>query len=73
MTDQELLTNCLSLLLGAMVTTSHLISATIIALTEVHGGEGRWPDSPSMQAMIKEALRLAVAGDSFHAPGPSRH
>jgi cytochrome P450 len=57
MTDHELLANCLSLLLGAVVTTSHVISATIIALTEVHGGEGRWPDSPSMQAMIEEALR----------------
>jgi cytochrome P450 len=57
MTDEELLANCLSLLLGAVVTTSHVISATIIALTEVHGGEGRWPDSPSTQAMIEEALR----------------
>ena len=57
MTDHELLANCLSLLLGAVVTTSHVISATIIALTEVHGGEGRWPDDPSMSAMIEEALR----------------
>jgi cytochrome P450 len=57
MTDHELLANCLSLLLGAVVTTSHVISATIIALTETHAGEGRWPDSPSMPAMIEEALR----------------
>ncbi len=57
MTDHELLANCLSLLLGAVVTTSHVISATMIALTESHGGEGRWPDSSSMQAMIEEALR----------------
>jgi cytochrome P450 len=57
MTDDELLANCLSLLLGAVVTTSHVISATIIALTKVHGGEGHWPDSPSMQVMIEEALR----------------
>jgi cytochrome P450 len=57
MTDHELLANCLSLLLGAVVTTSHVISATIIALAEARGGEGRWPDSPSMQSMIEEALR----------------
>ena len=57
MTDHELLANCLSLLLGAVVTTSHVISATIIALTELHGGEGHWPQSPSMQAMVEEALR----------------
>jgi cytochrome P450 len=57
MTDDELLANCLSLLLGAVVTTSHVISAMIIALTETRGGEGCWPDSPSTQAMIEEALR----------------
>jgi cytochrome P450 len=57
MTDEELLANCLSLLLGAVVTTSHVISATIIALTETHGGEGRWPGSPSTQVMVEEALR----------------
>lgn len=57
MTDLELLANCLSLLLGAVVTTSHVITATIIALTEARGGEGHWPDSPSMQATIEEALR----------------
>ncbi len=57
MTDHELLANCLSLLLGAVVTTSHVISHTIIALTEIHGGEGHWPAGPSMPAMIEEALR----------------
>jgi len=56
MTDHELLANCLSLLLGAVVTTSHVITATIIALAEAHGGEGHWPDNPSMRAMIEEAL-----------------
>lgn len=57
MTDDELLANCLSLLLGAVVTTSHVISATMVALTELNGGEGHWPDGPSMESMIEEALR----------------
>jgi cytochrome P450 len=57
MTDHELLANCLSLLLGAVVTTSHVISATIIGLTEAHGGEGRWPGRPSMRPLVEEALR----------------
>lgn len=57
MTDYELLANCLSLLLGAVVTTSHVISATIIALAETRGGEGRWPGAASLEAMIEEALR----------------
>lgn len=57
MTDQELLSNCLSLLLGAVVTTSHVINATFIALIEQHGGEGRWPDVMPMQTAVEEALR----------------
>ncbi|MFI0479426.1 cytochrome P450 [Actinomadura sp. 9N215] len=59
MTDQELLSNCLSLLLGAVVTTSHVINATIIALTEQHGGEGYWPDAMPTPAAVEEALRWA--------------
>lgn len=57
MTDAELLSNCLSVLLGAVVTTSHVINATIIALTELRDGEGRWPDSMASQPAVEEALR----------------
>jgi cytochrome P450 len=57
LTEQELLANCLSLLLGAVVTTSHVISATVIALTEAGRGEGRWPDHPSTSTLVEEALR----------------
>jgi cytochrome P450 len=57
LTDDELVLNCLSLLLGAVVTTSHAISATFIGLAEQHGGEGRWsPDTP-VQFAVEEALR----------------
>ena len=59
MTDYEILSNCLSLLLGAVVTTSHVINATFIVLTEMNAGEGRWPESPSTQTMTEEALRWA--------------
>jgi len=59
MTNHEILANCLSLLLGAVVTTSQVINATIITLTEVHAGEGRWPESSSVQVMTEEALRWA--------------
>jgi cytochrome P450 len=57
MTDAELLSNCLSLLLGAVVTTSHVINATMIALTESRGGAGYWPDSIASQSAVEEALR----------------
>jgi cytochrome P450 len=59
LTDEELLYNCLSLLLGAVVTTSHVVNATIIVLTEEHGGEGFWPDAMPAPAAVEEALRWA--------------
>ena len=57
MTDAELLSNCLSVLLGAVVTTSHVINATMIALTELRDGAGCWPDSMASQSAVEEALR----------------
>lgn len=57
LTDEEILLNCLSLLLGAVVTTSHAINATLIALAEQNGGEGRWPDAMPVRAAVEEALR----------------
>lgn len=55
--DDELLLNCLSLLLGAVVTTSHAISATLAGLAEQHGGEGRLPRRVLAQTAVEEALR----------------
>lgn len=57
LTDEEILLNCLSLLLGAVVTTSHAINATLIALAEQNGGEGRWPDAVQVKTAVEEALR----------------
>jgi cytochrome P450 len=57
LTDTELLMNCLSLILGAVVTTSHAINATLIALAEQHGGEGHWPQALQVDAAVEEALR----------------
>jgi cytochrome P450 len=57
LTDDELVLNCLSLLLGAVVTTSQVISATFMGMAEQQGGEGRWaPDTP-VQLAVEEALR----------------
>lgn len=57
LTEDELLLNCLSLLLGAVVTTSQAASATLIALAERHGGEGRWPHGTPLEGLVDEALR----------------
>jgi len=56
LTEEAIVLNCLSLLLGAVVTTSHAINATIIALAEP-GGEGHWPDAMPVRAAVEEALR----------------
>jgi cytochrome P450 len=49
--------NCLSLLLGAVVTTSQVISSLMLALAEQCGGEGIWPPDGSLGAMVEEGLR----------------
>ena len=55
--DQDVLVNCLSLLLGAVVTTSHAVSATLMALMDQYGGEGRWPVPAVDHLFVEEALR----------------
>jgi cytochrome P450 len=57
LTDEEILLNCLSLLLGAVVTTSQAVNATLIALAEQNGGEGHWPHAMPMRTAVEEALR----------------
>ncbi len=65
MTDEELMSNCLSVLLGAVVTTSHAITATLLALTEQYSGEGRWPDDMPIQTAVEEALRWSSPVNHF--------
>jgi cytochrome P450 len=55
--NEELLVNCLSLLLGAVVTTSQTINATFVALAESNHGEGRWPAGAPVAPAVEEALR----------------
>jgi len=57
LSEQELYVNCLSLLLGAVVTTSQAISATLTALADQNGGEGRWPRPTPVRAAVEEGLR----------------
>lgn len=57
MTDEELLLNCLSLLLGSVVTTSQAVSAMLIAVLQMHGGVGRWPATTPVVTAVEEALR----------------
>jgi cytochrome P450 len=54
---EEVLLNCLSLLLGAVVTTSHAINATFAALAERGAGEGRWSADMPVDLAVEEALR----------------
>lgn len=57
LTDDELVLNCLSLLLGAVVTTSQVVSSTFMGLAGQQGGEGHWPPGTPVQPAVEEALR----------------
>jgi cytochrome P450 len=57
--EQDVLLNCLSFILGAVVTTSHVISSTMLALADSSGREGRWPTHVDISDFVDEALRWA--------------
>lgn len=59
MTESEIIVNCYSILLGGAVTTSQAITATVIALAERGGGEGRFPPGTATAPAVEEALRWA--------------
>lgn len=65
LTDEELLLNCLSLLLGAVVTTSHAISATLMAIAEQNGGDGHWAATTPVSTTVEEALRWSSPATHF--------
>jgi cytochrome P450 len=56
LTGSELLVNCLSLLLGAVVTTAQAICATLAVLPGPEG-EGHWPRDAPLDGLVDEALR----------------
>jgi cytochrome P450 len=57
MSDEEAIVNCYNVLLGAAVTTSQAITATLVALAEQGGGEGRWPAGTPIPSAVEESLR----------------
>lgn len=63
--DDELLVNCLSLLLGAVVTTAQTISATLVELAGPRDGEGRWPRDAPLDGLVDEALRWSSPVNHF--------
>jgi cytochrome P450 len=62
---EELLLNCLSLMVGSVVTTAQAVSATLIAMAEQGGGEGRWGSAPPGPAAVEEALRWSSPTTHF--------
>lgn len=65
LTQEELLLNCHSLIVAAVMTTSQTASHTIIALAEQGGGEGRWAPGTSTQQAVEEALRWVSPATHF--------
>jgi cytochrome P450 len=65
LTDDEIILNCYSLLLGGAVTTSQAITATLLALAEQGGGAGTWPAGTPADSAVEEALRWASPTTHF--------
>jgi cytochrome P450 len=65
LTYEELLLNCLSLTVGAVVTTSQAVSATLIALAGRGDGEVRWSPATPVPAAVEEALRWSSPTTHF--------
>lgn len=66
LTDEEILFDCYSLLLGASVTTPYAASATVLAMAEDPGEYHRWATHPEMLASgVEEGLRWASPTSHF--------
>jgi cytochrome P450 len=65
LSDEEVVLNCFSLLIGGVVTTAQAVTATLIALAERGRGEGRWPAGARTAAMVDEALRWSSPTTHF--------
>jgi cytochrome P450 len=65
LTYEELLLNCLSLIVGAVVTTSQAVSALLLALAEQGAGVGRWPAARPVPSAVEEALRWSSPTTHF--------
>ncbi|MFF3226797.1 cytochrome P450 [Nocardia suismassiliense] len=66
LTDDEVVYNCYSLLLGANATTPHTVSGTMLALAE---HEGQWhavrSDPTLVPGLVEEGLRWTSPANSF--------
>ncbi|UOZ05531.1 cytochrome P450 [Amycolatopsis sp. WQ 127309] len=66
LTDEEVVYNCYSILLGANATTPHTVSGTILALAEHEGQLRRVLDDPGLAPqLVEEGLRWTSAANSF--------
>lgn len=66
LTDEEVVYNCYSILLGANATTPHTVSGTILALAEHDAQLRRVLDDPGLvPQLVEEGLRWTSAANSF--------
>lgn len=63
--DEAVVLNCFSMLVGGVVTTGQVVCATLVALAERGGGEGRWPEPDPGPPFVEEALRWASPTTHF--------
>jgi len=65
LTEEEVVLNCYSLLVGGVVTTAQVALATLVAVVERGPGPADWPSHVEPAAMVEEALRWSSPTTHF--------
>jgi cytochrome P450 len=65
MAQDAVVANCYSLLVGGVVTTAQVVTATLVALAGPHDGAGRWPGQTAVSLLVEEALRWSSPTTHF--------
>jgi cytochrome P450 len=65
MSEEEVVFNCYSLLVGGVVTTGQVMSATLLTLVEQGGGSTWWPSAAPIASLIEEGLRWSSPTTHF--------
>jgi cytochrome P450 len=65
LSQEEVIINCYSLLVGGVVTTAQVAIAALVALADQGGGVGSWPSTAPVSSLMEEALRWSSPTTHF--------
>lgn len=65
LSEEEVVLNCYSLLVGGVVTTAQVVIATMVVLAEQGDGRGHWPSTAPVSRLVEESLRWSSPATHF--------